>query len=327
VAGTTDLGTAEATSPAVAFGAGRFAVAWTEEHTGLHLAVVDDLGNQVATRILATGPKLAEAAVTALPAGGFFVAWQEAGAVRALRVGADATPAGSAFTLGTTAGGAPRPSLAAAAGGTAITWADTTGVTVGEPSDTGLGTPATVPGGADPALAASADALVFTTGNKLGFARLALPVRKLEPEIFGDLPGAIKVPRASAAGHGSFFVTWEDDAAGDGHEAVYLTRIGADGKRASEVLVSSDSGSANYPDVATVGGYAAVVYYQWREGPPAVYLSLLGPDLRPAGEDLRVSEKGARVPRVASSTPAEGTLGVVYTRHDAPARLSRVTCR
>jgi hypothetical protein len=325
VATTLDLGTSEATSPAVAFAGGRFAVAWTEQHTGLHLAVVDDQGNQAGARILATGAGAAEPAVTALPKGGFLVVWQETGAVRAIRVGTDAAPAGSAFTLDKAAGSDARPS-AAAAGGTLIAWAAPSGVTVGELNETRLGTTATVAGAAGPALAPSADALVFTVGDQLGFARPALPLHGVNATIFRDLPGAIRGPRASAAGGGSFFVTWEDDAAGDGNEAVDLTLVGADGKLAkpsSEVPVPGEAGSANDPDVATVGGYAAVVYYQWRDGPPAVYLSLFGRDLRRAGEDLRLSEKGARFPRVAAG---EGALGVVYARKEAPARLSLVTC-
>ena len=324
VATTLDLGSAEATSPAVAFAGGRFAVAWTEQHTGLHLAVADAQGNQAGARILATGAGPAEPAVSALPKGELLVAWQEAGAVRAIRVGSDAAPVGSAFTLDKAAGSDPRPSAAAAAGGTLIAWADPSGVTVGELNGSGVGPTATVAGAADPALAPSADALVFTVGNQLGFARPALPLHGVNATIFRDLPGAIRGPRASAAGGGSFFVTWEDDAAGDGNEAVDLTLVGADGKPATPVAVPGEAGSANDPDVATLGGgYAAVVYYQWRDGPPVVYLSLFGPDLRRAGEDLRLSEKGARFPRVAAG---EGALGVVYARQEAPARLSLVTC-
>lgn len=319
-----DLGTAEATSPAVAFAGGRFAVAWTEQHTGLHLAVVDDHGNQTGARILAPGPRVGDAVVTALPKGGFLVVWQEPGAVHGLRVSADAAPVGSAFTLCKAAGGDPRPSAAAAAGGTMVTWMEPTGVTLGEVQEAGLGSTATVPGAAEPALASSGDALVFTVKSQLGFARPALPLRSVEPVIYHDLQGTIRAPRASAAGGGRFFVTWEDDAAGDGSEAVDLTLVSADGKPASAVQVPGEAGSANDPDVATVGGYAAVVYYQWRDGPPAVYLSLFGQDLRRAGEDLRLSEKGARFPRIASS--GEGTIGVVYARKEAPLRLSVVNC-
>jgi hypothetical protein len=201
-----------------------------------------------------------------------------------------------------------------------------------------LGGKASVPGATDPSLArgvgdASGEVLglVFAAGSKLGFARVSLPVAgAVAPVLFRDAPGKANVPRASPVGDGSFYVTWEDDRGGDGNEAVYLTRVGTDGKPATEATVPGDTGSANYPDVATVpsvatvSGYAAVVYYQFRDGPPAVYLSLLGPDLRRVGDDLRVSGKGGRLPRIASG---DGVLAVAYAKRGSPARLALVTCK
>ncbi len=323
------LGTGEATSPAVAFAGGRFVTVWTEADTGLHLAMIDDHGQQVSAGPLPAGPGPKEASVTAEAGGGFLVAWRELGTVRGVHLGADGRAAGSAFTLAQTTGGDPRPTTAAAAGGTAIAWADATGVTVGTGTGSALAGQTVVPGAGDPALVAAKDALglVFTTGANVGFARLALPARgaaPVAPVLFRDAPGKANVPRAAAAGSAGYYVTWEDDRGGDGNEAVYLTLVGPDGKPGGEVSVPADPSSANYPDVATVGGYAAVVYYQFRDGPPAVYLSLVGADLRRAGDDLRVSGKGARFPRIASS--GDGSLGVVYARKGGPAQLTLVRC-
>ena len=197
-------------------------------------------------------------------------------------------------------------------------------MTAGTLSGAALAGKATVPGASDPSLAACGDTvgLVFATGSKLGFARLARPAGGVSPFLFRDAPGKANVPRASAAGDG-FFVTWEDDRGGDGHETVFLTRVGADGKPAGEVPVPGDAGSANYPDVATLGDAAAVVYYQFRDGPSAVYLSIFGPDLRRAGQDLEIAKKGARTPRIAAGG---GGLAVVYARKEGPARLATVAC-
>jgi hypothetical protein len=312
------LGTGEATSPAVAFAGGRFAAAWVEQGTGLHVAVVDRSGSQVGAGALQTGPRASEPAVTALPGGGFLVVWQEPGVVRGMRVGADASPVGAPFAITTTAAGDTRPD----ASGTTIAWTDTAGARIGDLHGAELGHETTVPGAAEPAFAGSA-ALVFNAGSKLGFARLGSPGGSLSPVMLGDATGKVNVPRASPAADGRFYVTWEDGRAGDGNESVYLTLVSPDGKQASPVTVPDEAGSANYPDVATLDGYAAVVYYQFRDGPSVVYLSLIGPDLRRAGSDLPLSGKGARFPRIASG---DGALGVVYAPRSGPARLSLLTC-
>jgi hypothetical protein len=326
VTGHTVLGTAEARSPAVAFGGGRFAAVWTEATTGLHLVMTDDHGKLLGSGTLPSGQHPVEASVAADAGGGFLVVWREATAVRGLHLQPDGRTAGSSFTLAQTTGGDPRPVAATTATGTVVAWADAAGVTAGDVDGSALSSKIVVPCASDPALAASTDALglVFASGNRLGFARVGAPVRSVPSALFRDAPGKANVPRASSAGSGGFFVTWEDDRGGDDKETVYLTLVGADGKPGAEVSVPGDDGSANYPDVATVGGYAAVVYYQFRDGPPSVYLSLLGPDLHRAADDLRLSDKGARFPRIASS--GDGALGVVYARNDGPAQLTLVTC-
>jgi len=322
----TALCTADATSPAIAFGAGHFAATWIEEDGSLHVTVVDDRGQPTSTHVVPTGPRAAQPAVTALPGGGFLVVWQDSLGVRGARIGADASPTCSAFSVAPCSGGDPRPTTAAAAAGTVIAWGDARGVNVGDLKRDALGGRTTVAGAFDPALAASKDeiGLVFVAGCKVGFARVSLPLGAVDPVLFREAPGKANVPRISPAGKGSFYVAWEDDRNGSGNELVYLTRVGADGKAANEVAVPGDGGSANYPDVATVAGHAAVVYYQFRDGPPAIYLSLLGPDLRHAGEDLRISTKGARFPRIAAGNG--GTLGVVYARNGGAARLALLAC-
>jgi len=187
-----------------------------------------------------------------------------------------------------------------------------------------LGSTVTVAGAADPSLTASAGALglTFITGTKVGFARLALPARGIDPVLFRDASGKANVPRASAARDGGFYVVWEDARGGDGNEAVYATLVDKAGKPAGEEVVSGE-GSADYPDVATFADHAAVVYYSFRDGPPVVYLTLLDAALHRGCDDLRISGKGARFPRVAAG---DGELGVVYAQTGAPARFARVTC-
>ncbi len=324
VSSDTALGADEGSSPVIAFGAGHYAAAWTERGTGLHVAAFDAAGSQAGTTVI-PGDHPTEAAITALEGGGFLVVWREAGKVRGVRTDGDGGRAGTPFTLATTAGGDARPSTAAAAGGAAIAWADASGVTAGSLSGDRVGGQVTVAGASDPSLATAEGGLglTFVTGNKVGFARLAVPVHGISPVTFRDAAGRANVPRASPASDGGFFVAWEDGRGGDGNEAVYLTHVDRDGKPSAEVAVTEGS-SADYPDVVTLGDHAAVVYYQFRDGPPAVYLSLVGPDLRKADGEVRISGKGARFPRAAAG---DGGLGVVYAQTGGPARLALVTCR
>jgi hypothetical protein len=320
-----EIGSEEGTSPAIAFGAGHFAAVWAEA-SGVHIALLDKSGEVSGTRAVA-GSGASEPSVTALPTGGYLVVWREPGAVRAERVAADGTAAGSPFTVAATAGGDSKPAAASVGGKTIVAWADASGVTAAQLEGTTIASRSTIAGTSDPDLTVSGDslALVFSTGAKLGHVRFASPARGFDPAFFRDAPGKANVPRVSASADGSLYVTWEDDRGGDGNETVYVTRIAPDGKRTTEVPVPGDVGSANYPDVATVNGRAAVVYYQFRDGPPAVYLTLLGPDLHRVGDELRVSgRKPARYARVAA---ADGALGVAYVLRNGPAHVAVVVCR
>jgi hypothetical protein len=327
----TVLSSAGASSPAIAFGGGRFAVAWTGAADGqLHLAIVDEDGKVLGDQVLSAGQAAQQADVSALADDGFLVTWQEVaggrGAVRARRVGMDGAPREDAFTVKTTAGGDARPCDDADAKGTAVAWVDMNTLHVADLKGTSLQGEQTLASAGDPALAPDHDGfgLAFTSGARLGFARLKDPIGSLSPVYFRNAPGTANVPRLAAGSDGSFAYVWEDARAGAGNEAVYFARIGADGQASDEVRVSSDAGSADYPDVAMIGNYAAVVYYQFRAGPPSIYLTLVGPDRARAGEDLELSEKGARFPRIAGRG---GTLGVAYADRSGPARISVIDCR
>jgi hypothetical protein len=323
------LGTGQAEAPSIAFGGSKFAAAWIEQDGSVHAAVVDANGSIAGSHTIATAPHAKEPAVTALPAGGFVVVWQEPGALRAARIGADASLSGTPFTVAQTTAAEARP----AAGGTTLVWEDTRGLLTGhlnlnENTNESMlhgSVAAAGPGATDPAVAVSDGTvgLVFTMGGKLGFAKLG-SAQNVMPVIFRDWQGKVNVPRVSPAGKGGWFVTWEDARGGTGNETVYLSLIGADEKLRTPVAVPIQAGSADYPDVATLGNDAAVVYYQFRDGPPAVFLSVFGPDLKRLGEEVRISgHDPARFGRVAAG---DGGLGVAYAQRSGPAHFARVTC-
>lgn len=327
VAGEAAIGSGEVASPVIAFGGGKFAVAWSEKGApGVQVGIVDEHGASLGQRTIATGVTPTEPAITALPGGGFLVAWQERGTVRGARLDAEGHPLGEPFAIAKTTSLGARPDVAASAHGTAIAWTDATSALLGELGPTGLAAKTSLAGAADPSLASGSDtvAMVWTTGSRIGFAQLASPMSTITPTFLREAPGKANVPRAAVAGGGGFWVTWEDDRGGDGHESVRLARIDESGKASAEVSVPGDDGSANYPDVAALGEHAAVTYYQFRDGPPRVFLTFIGPDLRREGEDFRVSgQTPARFPRIAAG---RDTLGVVYALRSGPGRVTVLTC-
>jgi hypothetical protein len=328
VTGEATLGTGEAASPAIAFGGGRFAVAYVERGApGLQVALLDERGASLGHQAIATGPGATEPAIAALPSGGFMVAWQENGAVRAQRLGANGAPEGGPIAITRTANPMARPEIAATPRGTAVAWTDTTSAQAGEIGANALAGTTSFAGGAEPSFAAGPDALgmVWIAGGHVGFTKLSFPLRSAQSLTLRDAPGYVNGPRAAAAPGGAFWVTWEDGRNGNEHESVYAARVEADGKVSREVRVPGDDGSANYPDIAAIGDHAAVVYYQFRDGPPAIYLTLVGPDLQPVGEDLRISgHAAARFPRIAAGGDV---LGVAYAPRSGAGKVALLTCR
>jgi len=75
-----------------------------------------------------------------------------------------------------------------------------------------------------------------------------------------------------------------------------------------------------------LGATAAVVYYQFRDGPPAVFLSLIDPQSGQPGNEVRVSgHPAAHYPRVAAGEGDD--LGVAYAQRGGPVRLALLACR
>jgi hypothetical protein len=332
------ISSGEATAPAIAFGGDHFAVAWTDrshDQGDVILTVLDREGGAAHEEPIARGAGTSVTpSVAALPGGGFLVAWEEmgggGGTVRAVRVAEDGTRRGSPFAVSHTVSPEAHPDVAATSSGGAVAWTEATGASIGTVVNDAVEGTVTLPGAAQVALAGAGDKLgaLWSAGSQIGFARLTTPLRAEQvahPALFRSATGRANLPRLTAADGGAFFATWEDTRAGNGNESVRLTRISKEGTPGAELEISPAGGSANYPDVAWLGSAAAVVYYQFRDGPPAIYLSLVSPDLRRIGDELKVSGHGAaRFPRAAWG---DGTLGVAYAQRSGPVHLALVSCK
>lgn len=325
-------------SPSVAFAADHYLVAWTStvKDTGdIRVALLDAKGTKVSEQALAEGPgESGFPSVIPEAGGGFLVIWQDTAppgsAIRGRRVDALGMPKGAAFTIAQSAIADARPSAVPAAGGAAVAWSDGPGVTLAQLTGDVLASKTPIDQAFRPSLGGSGANLGITwvAGTKIGASVLPGPNGPLTPVLFRNAAGKPNAPRVAVHEDGSLSVVWEDNRAGDGNETIYLTRIDKSGKASPERLIPMSADSANYPDVAWTGSHDAIVYYQFRGGPPAIYLSLVTKDLTASGQDLKISGDGlsVRYPRVARTGDPAGTIGIVYVEKDGPIRASLVSC-
>ena len=323
--------------PVVAFGADHYLVAWTstvKDAGDIRIALLDAKGAKVTEQPLAEGAAESSFPSVVPEAGGFLVVWQDKGVtgavVRGRRVDAQGMPQGAAFEIAKSTSVDARPSAAPAAVGAAVAWADATGSTLALVSGGVVLSKTAIDQGVSPSLggAGAALGLAWVAGSNVGAAMMTTPGAPLAPVMFREAVGKANAPRVAVHDDGTLSVVWEDNRAGDDHETVYLTRINKSAQAGAEKRIPMSAESANYPDIAWTGTHDAVVYYQFRDGPPSVYLSLLAPDLAADGQDLKISGEGlaVRFPRIVRTGDAAGTLGVVYAEKDGPIRASLVTC-
>jgi hypothetical protein len=324
-------------APAVAFGGDRYLVAWTstvKDAGDIRVALLDAKGAKVTEQALAEGAGESSYPSVIADGNGFLVVWQDKGVsgavVNGRRVDAQGMPQGAAFEIAKSTSVDARPSAAPGSLGNAIAWADMASSTLALVSGGIVLGKTAIDSGVNPALGSGGGALGITwvAGSKLGASMLAGPGAPLAPVMFREAVGKANAPRVTVHDDGSLAVAWEDNRAGDGNESVYLVRIDKSAHAGAEKRIPMSAESANYPDVAWTGTHDAVVYYQFRGGPPSIYLSLIGPDLAADGQDLKISGDGlaARYPRIVRAGDSAGTLGVVYAEKDGPIRASLVTC-
>jgi len=358
------------TETRIAFGEGAqsFAFAWDTDH---YVVVYPDsaTGDIFAGTLAADGA--AEGApvdVQATPAksdlpslletsSGYVVAWEEGSAgnaVYAHALDAAARPSGEGVTVATTQLPQPRPVLSRAPGGEiAIAWMD-------QFADGGQGVALAtldprslqVTGSQRLALSDSAGwpwvsgddqvlAMVWrdqgTESN--GTAAYDIPFalvnpQSLQPTLETSLRGrattAAALPRMVRTTSG-FLAAWEDMRGGDNE--IFMSIVDAGGKPlGGGVVEEPNSGDANWPNMAWSGGAGAVVYYQWRDNRPQIFMSFVdGTGARVGGlHDLQVSNGTSGTSKYPDVVWTGSDFGVVYvdTRGGTAALwFQRVSCQ
>jgi hypothetical protein len=353
----------------LAFGAGAqaFAFAWDKDH--YVVVYPDPASGDIFAGTLASDGAAAGSAVDVqvtparsdLPSlvktsSGYMVAWEEGSAgnaVYARALGPNALPVGEGVTVAATQLQQPRPVLARAPGGEiAVTWMDqfadgTQGVQVAslDPSTMEVSGPLRVAStdtagwpwiaGDDAALA-----LVWrdqgTESN--GSPSYDIPFASIDPKTLqasgrtslrGSGPTQATLARMVRTDAG-FLAAWEDDRGTD--NAIFMSLVDLTGAHIGGGLVEEpNSGDANWPNMAWTGQAGAIVYYQWRDERPQIFMSFVDPKGNRIGglHDLQVSNGSGGTSKYPDVVWTGSEFGVMYvdTRDGGPSLwFQRVSC-
>jgi hypothetical protein len=344
-------------------GASSFAFLWDTDH---YVVVYSDpatgAGDIYVARMAADGSIVgAPVVVQATPAAsdlpnllktqsGYLVVWQEGTAGQAVYVHAlssDALPTGNGFSVAATQSTQARPVLAHAPNGkVAVTWMDLFGgkggvaIALVDPSSLAVTGPQRVAqSDVDgwPWVAGDDQSLAMVWSDKasgpydIQFATIdpSLAVEHETP-LREDAKNDALLPRMIRTNRG-FMSAWEDMRGSDNQ--IFMASVDPSGTHlGGGVVEEPNSGDANWPNMASAGDEAAIVYYQWRSGRPQVYMSLVDASgARVAGlHDLQVSNGGQGWSKYPDVVWTGTEFGVMYvdTRTGGPALwFQRVSCQ
>lgn len=310
-----------------------FLVVWADERKGngdIYAAKVDGEGKKASEWVLIEGAEDSRAPSIARLGTGYLLAWFDKtpiGAdVKTIVLGADGKTTGMASLLAATSSDNPRPIATSAFGGVALAWSDKKGATPSASvawlnSSGQLTIPAvslgTVTAGVEfPAPAASEDKLaVFYSDARDGHLNLRATIFndqlvQQQDVLVRDAKDNALNSRAVWDGQ-EFVAAWEDLRSSES-EQVDMSRLTGDGKATTPVPVPETSAEANWPSLAATRQGVAIAYYQFRSGPPQIFVSYMnkqGELLRP---DLQVSQTSgkARFPSIAYD--GKSLLGVAW---------------
>jgi hypothetical protein len=280
---------------------------------------------------------------------GYLLVWQEGTAGQAVvahALGPDATPIGDRIPIASTQSQQSRPVLSRAPGGTfVVAWMDSFegkgGVQVasldgaGKMIDAHRLSPSDVDGwpwvaGDDQVLGVvwsdEASSRYDVHFSPLDATSLSTPAPM---SLRGAAGGDGLLPRMIRTTFG-FLAAWEDTRGG-GNE-IYMALVDSSGRKLGGGLVEEPgSGDADWPNIAWTGSEAAIVYYQWRDSQPQIFMSFVDSTGARVGKrpDLQVSNGTSGWSRFPDIVWTGSEFGVMYvdTRTGAPALwMQRVSC-
>jgi hypothetical protein len=276
---------------------------------------------------------------------GYLVVWEEGTAGQAVYVHAtdmSGNPIGQGLTVASTAAPQARPVISAAPGGFALAWMD---VIAGIPAVqvalldgsmklTGpqrVGTNASYPW-----LAGDQDSvgLIWSDKSTTQYNVTFADVDPMTLALSNETPLRTNAPRDSLLGRVGktsfgYLAAWEDYRADDNQ--IFMSMVDDNGMHIADGLVEEpNSGDANWPNIAWNGTDAGIVYYQWRDSNPQIFISFVdGMGKRVANlNDLQVSNTtaSAKYPDVVWTGSEFGVAWIDTRGGAAQLYLARVAC-
>jgi hypothetical protein len=332
-----------------------YVVAYTDPSTGNGDIVVGKLaadGSPLGAPIpVAPTPAASDLPSLLKTQSGYLVAWEEGSAGKAVyahALDAGANPTGSGATVASTQSTQPRPVLSRAPGAqAAVSWMDTfdgkSGVQVAlvDPASLAVAGPQRI-AQQDivgwPWVAGDDRALAVVWSDKAsgpyGIQFATLDPRSLAPvsalTLRAQEHNDALLPRVARTDYG-FIAAWEDMRGGDNQ--IYMALVDSAGQTqlGGGVVEEPNSGDANWPNIAYNGRAAGIVYYQWRDSRPQIFLTFVDATGARVGglTDLQVSSGAAGWSKYPDVVWTGSEFGVMYvdTRDGKPALwLQRVSC-
>jgi len=334
--------------------ADHYVIAYTDPHTGngdIYVAKLGADGSPIGSPVVVEAtPAKSDLPSLVKTSTGYLVVWQEgtAGlAVVAHALGPDATPVGASIAVASTQSSQSRPVLShAPGGGIAVTWMDSFqgkgGVQVAmlDPSGKMVGPQRISPSDMDgwPWVAGDDKTLGLVWSDD-ATGSYDVHFSPLDPSslatstgvsLRGKSTGNALLPRMTKTTFG-FLAAWEDmrDAS---NNQIYMALVDETGARRGGGLVEEPgTGDANWPNIAWTGREAGIVYYQWRDSRPQIFMTFLdATGARVGGKpDLQVSNGAAgssRYPDVAWTGKEFGVIYVDDRTGTAALWMQRVAC-
>lgn len=324
---------APARMPATVWDGSAFLVVWADERKGngdLYAAKIDNNGNKSSEWVVVEGPEQSRSPSIAKAGDGFVVAWFDTtpiGAdVKVIALDSGGKPSGMATLLAASTAENPRPVVSSAFNGAAIAWSDKKGtipsasvalvngsaqITIPAVS-LGNGTAAAefpAPAGGDSSLA------VFYSDGRDGQANIRAALFNdqltLQQEVvIRDAPNDSFNVRATWDGE-QFVAAWEDLRM-QGKEQIFASRLSPTGNASTSEPVPESDADGSWPTLAATKTGVAIAYYQFRSGPPQIYLSYMNQSGQFVRSDVQVSQTTGRARFPSIAYDGSSTLGVAW---------------
>jgi hypothetical protein len=283
------------------------------------LDIVDTGGATISHQQLSNAPMAARLPSVHPAAGGFVAMWAEGSAVLMRQVAADGTPQGTPTVVQQTTSNEPRPAGASLGTLVGAAWMQGASSSAAILQGMSMQDEEAVPGWF-PAVAnvEGSLAVAWSQGAQGGPVQVARFDAMSAP---ATVPGSASLIKTLVAGNaGDVYVAWEE--VGGSVEQIGIAKLSAGGEVLASAVGSEPNSSANWSAIAFNGQELAVAYYQFRDGPPTVFLRFFDADLHPFGFEMEIAPE-ARYP---AAVWGDNGLALVYAAEQGPIMLSVVDC-